>query len=76
MTVRDHREDGVVQVPQGITRVTISFGQSAILSLVTELRSDFASTLKILVFAPFGNSHASGLRSRLVWSDVLATPWP
>lgn len=24
MTIRDHREDGVVQVPQGITRVTIN----------------------------------------------------
>lgn len=76
MTVRDHREDGVVQVPQGITRVTINFGQSAILSLVTELRNDFASALRILAFAPFGNSHTSGMWSRLVWSDVLATPWP
>lgn len=37
---------------------------------------DFAPTLKILVSAPFGNSHESDVWCRFVWSEVLATPPP
>lgn len=72
MIGRDHGEDGVVQLPQATLAVIIKSGQSPILS--SEM--NFAPTLKILVSAPFGNSHESDVWCRFVWSEVLATPSP